>query len=105
MRPAHRRLPVPVVHEADGPVPRLARARPIDVVLSPGEALFLPPQWAHATVSLEPSLSVGAFLQDARALGLHMQLLHAPRGIGTLQDAAVRDEGWYALVARAFEAP
>ena len=27
MRPAHRRLPVPVVHEADGPVPQLARAR------------------------------------------------------------------------------
>ena len=67
-----------------------------------GEALFLPPQWAHATVSLEPSLSVGAFLQDARALGLHMQLVHAPRGVGSLANAAVLSHGWLERVGRAF---
>ena len=77
-----------------------------------GEALFLPPQWAHATVSLEPSLSVGAFLQDARALGpAHAgasasaargacRLRTRRAGVGSLANAAVlshgcqRSRGW-----------
>ena len=31
-----------------------------------------------------------------------MQHLHAPRGIGSLQNAAVWHADWYELVARAF---
>ena len=57
-----------------------------------GEALFLPPQWSHATVSLAPSLSVGAFLQDARALGLPAPL-HEPRGVGSWAND-VLSHGW-----------
>lgn len=69
---------------------------------SPGTAIFLPSQWAHATLALEESLGVGGFLHDAGGLGLHMQLLHAPRGIGSLQTAALQHDAWYDLVARAF---
>lgn len=73
-------------------------------IQKPGSAIFLPSQWAHATLNLEEGAGVGGFLQEAGSAALHMQLLHAPRGIGSLQDAALRDEAWYGLVSRAFPA-
>ena len=66
------------------------------------DAIFLPSGWAHATLNLEESLSVGGFLHDDRSLGLHFQLMHAPRGIGTLQSAATAHADWYELTAAAF---
>jgi hypothetical protein len=45
---------------------------------------------------------VGGFLHDEGSLGLHMQLLHAPRGMGSLQNAATLHRGWYQNVAPAF---
>ncbi len=74
-------------------------------VQQPGDAIFLPAHWAHATLNLEPGMSVGAFLHDPTALQLHMQLLHAPRGIGSLQGAASMHADWYEQVARAFPTP
>ena len=41
-------------------------------------------------------------LQDDASLSLHMQLLHAPRGVGSLQNAASLHGPWYDLVSRAF---
>ena len=38
--------------------PLLARARPIEAVLGPGEVIFIPRGWAHRVVSLDPSVSV-----------------------------------------------
>ena len=73
-------------------------------VQQPGMALYLPTHWAHGTIALEESLGVGGFLRDAGGLGLHMQLLHAPRGIGSLQTAIGAHREWYARVARAFPA-
>lgn len=67
-----------------------------------GDVLYVPPHWAHATLNLEEGLSVGGFLQDDLALSLHMQLAAAPRGIGSLQNAALLHEEWYRSVARAF---
>ena len=41
-------------------------------------------------------------LQDDASLSLHMQLLHAPRGVGSLQNAASLHGPWFELVSRAF---
>ena len=71
-------------------------------VQAPGTAIYLPNHWAHGTLALEESLAVGGFLRDSGGLGLHMQLLHAPRGIGSLQNAIVAHRDWYARVSRAF---
>jgi hypothetical protein len=68
------------------------------------DVLYVPPHWAHATLNLEEGLSVGGFLHDDASLSLHMQLLHAPRGVGSLQNAATLHSEWFAQVARAFRA-
>ncbi|MGH7439020.1 MAG: cupin-like domain-containing protein, partial [Polyangiaceae bacterium] len=39
--------------------PELAEVRPLEVVLSPGEALFLPVGWWHQVRALEVSISLG----------------------------------------------
>ena len=67
-----------------------------------GDVLYVPPHWAHATLAHEPSFSVGGFLQDDASLTLHMQLMHAPRGVGSLQNAATLHRPWFELVSRAF---
>ena len=67
-----------------------------------GTLLYVPTQWSHATLNMEESLGVGGFLQDDSGLGMHMQLLHAPRGIGSLQNAAIIHEDWFRTVGRAF---
>ena len=67
-----------------------------------GTLLYIPEGWGHATLNLDEGLSVGGFLQDEGGLGLHMQLLHAPRGIGSLQNAATWADDWFALTQRAF---
>ncbi|HSO00404.1 MAG TPA: cupin-like domain-containing protein [Candidatus Nanopelagicales bacterium] len=41
--------------------PRFADARPIDVELGPGDGLFIPPHWWHATRCLEESISLTLF--------------------------------------------
>eukprot|EP00900_Chrysochromulina_parva_P026933 jgi/Chrpa1/8874/Chrysochromulina_OHIO_Genome00004160-RA len=64
--------------------------------------VYLPSSWAHATLNLEEGVAVGGFLHDEGSLGLHMQLLHAPRGMGSLQNAATLHRGWYQNVAPAF---
>ena len=67
-----------------------------------GDVVYLPPHWAHATLNLESGMSVGGFLQDDNALSMHMQLVHAPRGIGSLQNALTLNEPWFKLVSRSF---
>ena len=67
-----------------------------------GTLLYVPEGWGHATLNLDEGLGVGGFLQEEGSLGLHMQLLHAPRGIGSLQNAATIGAAWYERVARAF---
>ena len=67
-----------------------------------GDVLYVPPHWAHATIAQEPSFGVGGFLQDDASLSLHMQLVHAPRGVGSLQNAATLHRPWFDLVSRAF---
>ena len=64
----------------------------------------LPDAWGHATLNLEEGLAAGGFLQDELSLGLHMQVVHAPRGVGSLQNAATWAGDWYERVARAFPA-
>ena len=71
-------------------------------VQAAGTLLYIPEGWGHATLNLDEGLSVGGFLQDEGGLGLHMQLLHAPRGIGSLQNAATWADDWFALTQRAF---
>lgn len=73
-------------------------------VQPPGSAMYLPAGWAHATLNLEPGLGVGGFLHEDNSLGLHMQLLHAPRTIGSLHGAALFSDGWQRSCARAFRA-
>jgi len=67
-----------------------------------GTLLYLPEGWGHATINLEEGLGVGGFLQEEGTLGLHMQLLHAPRGLGALQNAATIADVWFERVSRAF---
>ena len=67
-----------------------------------GDAIYVPSGWAHGTVNLRESLGVGGFLHDEASLGLHMQLVHAPRGIGSLMNAATIHAGWRRAVSRAF---
>ena len=82
---------------------RKSASRPyVFCVQQPGTLVYLPGQWAHATLNLDEGVGVGGFLQDEGGLGLHMQMLHAPRGMGSLQNAAVVHEGWYGQVSRAF---
>ena len=70
-----------------------------------GDVMYVPPSWGHATLNLEESLSIGGFLQDDATLALHMQILHAPRGVGSLQNAATLHVPWYEQTARAFSLP
>lgn len=67
-----------------------------------GSLVYVPSQWAHATLNLDEGAGVGGFLQDVGGLGLHMQMLHAPRGVGSLQNALTLHESWYQTVNRAF---
>jgi len=46
--------------------PRWSKARPLETVLAPGEVLVLPPNWWHDVETLEPSISVNAWLVHAR---------------------------------------
>ena len=48
------------------------------------------------------SCGFGGFFHDERSLGLHFQLLHAPRGVGALHNAAVLHDDWYEAVRNAF---
>lgn len=53
-------------------LPRLpAQERPLDCVIGPGEVLYFPSQWAHATLNLSPFTafvsSFLAFEEDPRA--------------------------------------
>ncbi|KAL1523316.1 hypothetical protein AB1Y20_018262 [Prymnesium parvum] len=73
-------------------------------IQQPGTAIYLPAHWAHGTLSLEESLGVGGFLRDSEGLGLHMQLLHAPLGMGSLQNAIAAHRDWYSRLADAFPA-
>jgi hypothetical protein len=41
--------------------PRFSHARPIEIVLEPGEMLFLPPFWWHQVYSLELGMSVNVW--------------------------------------------
>jgi hypothetical protein len=77
---------------------------PLFCVQEAGDAIFLPSGWAHATVNLEESLGVGGFVTTGHDLGLHMQLLHAPRGVGSLQTGATLSDWWRELLSRAFPA-
>ena len=74
-------------------------------VQEPGTLIYLPSHWAHATMNLEEGLGASGFLHDELAIGLHMQLLHAPRGVGSLQNAAWIHEEWFRKVASAFPQP
>lgn len=67
-----------------------------------GTLLYLPSSWAHATLNLEEGLAVGGFLHDEATLGLHMQVVHAPRGIGSLQNAPTIHQSWYQRVGASF---
>ena len=107
-RPAHARFAPAQQHPLDSPwyeAWAAKREAPRGVLLCEqrqDDAIFLPSGWAHATLNLEESLSVGGFLHDDRSLGLHFQLMHAPRGIGTLQSAATAHAEWYRATAAAF---
>lgn len=68
------------------------------------DLMFVPGGWGHATLFLSEGLGVGGFLHERGSLGLHMQLLHAPRSIGTLQNAATIHNEWRLRVGAAFAA-
>ena len=94
----------PLAERGPLPTPQSGTSRPRNLFCEqePGTLLYLPSQWAHATLNLQESLGVGGFVQEPEGLGLHMQLLHAPRGIGSLQNAAPLAAQWLKGVARAF---
>jgi len=54
------------------------------------------------TLTLILPLTPNPNLQDDASLSLHMQLMHAPRGVGSLQNAATLHRPWFDLVSRAF---
>ena len=83
---------------------RTYAAMRLGYVQEAGTLLYLPDAWGHATLNLEEGLAAGGFLQDELSLGLHMQVVHAPRGVGSLQNAATWAGDWYERVARAFPA-
>ncbi|KAL3923433.1 MAG: hypothetical protein SGPRY_004219, partial [Prymnesium sp.] len=73
-------------------------------VQQPGMAIYLPAHWAHGTLAQEESLGVGGFLRDLDGLDLHMQVLHSPRGVGSLQNAVAMHREWYVQLKQAFPA-
>ena len=65
--------------------PLYAGVRPVQVVLEPGQMLFLPAGWWHRVEGLTPSISVNAFAQDWRGIiGRQAQadLLHGLHRLG-----------------------
>jgi hypothetical protein len=69
-----------------------------------GDLMFVPGGWGHATLFLTEGLGVGGFLHERGSLGLHMQIQHAPRSIGSLQNAATIHNEWRLRVGAAFAA-
>jgi hypothetical protein len=51
------------VSEASEKFPRFSNAQPIDVVLEPGDGIYIPPHWWHSTCCLEDSLSLTLFFR------------------------------------------
>jgi len=64
--------------------PLFARARPIEIVLEPGELLFLPAGWWHQVRSLDPAISLNVFWARPLQLAIAMRryLFHYVRRWG-----------------------
>ena len=65
--------------------PLYAGVRPVQVVLEPGQMLFLPAGWWHRVEGLTPSISVNAFAQDWRGIigrQARADLLHGLHRLG-----------------------
>lgn len=56
---AHHISRIPDMEQPDLTLyPRFKLASPVEVLLKPGEALYIPPYWWHQVYSLEPTISV-----------------------------------------------
>ncbi|KAK9485921.1 S-adenosyl-L-methionine-dependent methyltransferase [Lipomyces starkeyi] len=42
----------------------IANVHPLETVMSPGDIIFIPAMWLHATLPLEPSISINVFWKD-----------------------------------------
>lgn len=65
--------------------PLFATVRPIEIVLKPGQMLFIPRGWWHRVLSLTPSISINAFGHDLSGLLLYQSratCLHALHQLG-----------------------
>ncbi|KAK9370212.1 S-adenosyl-L-methionine-dependent methyltransferase [Lipomyces kononenkoae] len=50
-----------IFDQSDGSI---GNVHPLETVMSPGDIVFIPPMWLHATLPLEPSISVNVFWKD-----------------------------------------
>ncbi|MCX4246641.1 cupin-like domain-containing protein [Paraliomyxa miuraensis] len=55
--------------------PAYADARPLDVYLSPGDLLYIPPHWWHCTRCIEPAISLTLFFKGHWSYRVSRQLL------------------------------
>jgi lysine-specific demethylase 8 len=65
--------------------PLFATVRPIEIILEPGQMLFIPRGWWHRVLSLTPSISINAFGHDLSGLLLHQSratFLHTLHQLG-----------------------
>ncbi|KAK9240903.1 S-adenosyl-L-methionine-dependent methyltransferase [Lipomyces kononenkoae] len=66
----------------------IANVHPLETVMCPGDIVFIPPMWLHATLPLEPSISVNVFWKD-----LEPSLYSAGRDVYGNRDLKAYEDG------------
>ncbi|KAK9376858.1 S-adenosyl-L-methionine-dependent methyltransferase [Lipomyces chichibuensis] len=79
----------------------IANVHPLETVMSPGDIIFIPPMWLHATLPLEPSISINVFWKD-----LESSLYSQGRDVYGNRDLKAYEEGRVLIkrISKSFEA-
>jgi tRNA wybutosine-synthesizing protein 4 len=79
----------------------IAYVHPLETVMSPGDIIFIPAMWLHATLPLEPSISINVFWKD-----LESSLYSQGRDVYGNRDLKAYEEGRVLIkrISKSFEA-
>ncbi|KAK9433007.1 S-adenosyl-L-methionine-dependent methyltransferase [Lipomyces doorenjongii] len=79
----------------------ITNVHPLETVMSPGDIIFIPPMWLHATLPLEPSISINVFWKD-----LESSLYSQGRDVYGNRDLKAYEEGRVLIkrISKSFDA-